>query len=282
MSTKQAAKSEVKVNQTAVAQFIKEHVGKTIIEQTPKDAEGPITYVIAGVHDKKTMGLRPDNGGGKFGMVLIRKQGDETSEPKTLNPNVVLDLLAGREATGFVMGETTVIKTDEAPTGEATSETTAAGATEGGAEGGTTTETKDAAPTKDTKVADEKKAAAEQKRKDKQLAADKREADRKAKATREEEERKEREARKAKKQMSSGKIKALRVFRGEPETVTEGTTHRSRVMAKFRAPEKDGGLGMSMQHANTYYQNCKGIWAKDVLPTVAEQQAQEAEEAAAK
>lgn len=269
-ATAQKGKSETKVNQALVEKFIKEHQGKLLIEQNPPPpASGPVTYVIAGVHESKTMGLRADNGGGKFGMILIKQQGDEASEPKTLNPNLVMDLLAGREAKGFELGTGTAAVTTTTEGGEVK-----AGAEAGDAKKDTTAE--DAAK---AQAAADKKEAADKKKAEKEAKAKARADEKAAKDARELAEKNARESKKAEKAKNSGKFKALRIYRGEPLTIAAGTTHRSRVMAKFRAPESEGGLGMSSQHANTYYQNCKGQWAKDALPE--DQQATAGETAAA-
>lgn len=254
------AGNKTEVNAAAVANFLKTYNGQRVIMENPPPPDaGPTEYIIVGVHEKKTVGLSQQNGSGKFNMILVKKPGaGDDVEPMTLNPNVVLDLAAGREAKGFTLASST----PESGT-ETTTETTAA-PIEGdkGAEVAAKTEPDPAA----VQAAAEKKAAADKKKADKEAAAAKRAADKKTKDEREAKEKAEREARKADKALSSGKIKALRIYRGEPATVPEGTTHRSRVMAKFRAPISEGGLGMSTQHANTYYQNCKGQWATAVLP----------------
>lgn len=255
---------------SAVAQFVAANMGKTVVAvNPPPPASGPITYMIHGVAEGKTTNLSKDNGGGKGEFILLKQQGDETAEPVKLNPNTILDLFRGVESKQYALGTDVAGKLGVDPAtvtteGEAGKTTTEAGAD-------TATETK----TKKVNV------EAEAKKKAKLEAAEKRKTDKEAKDKKAAAEKAARDLKKAEKAKSSGKVKALRVYRGEPETAADGSTHRSRVMAKFRAPESEGGLGMSMQHANTYYQNCKGQWANEKLPTEAEQAKQDAADAAA-
>lgn len=272
MSSTNISNEKSAVSNVIADMFAAKLEGKKVIENNPKPPHsGPITYVITELASN-TKKLSSKYGGQKANYVIAKLEGDETSVIK-LDPNQVMELVEEGK-----VGTMVLEREHDSPfkTSATDGQVTTAGGDEAGDQealkqeltdeqnGATESETKtEAAP--EAKKGRQPNPEAEKKKAEKLAAKQKREAEAKAREDAKEAEKKARADKKEAKAASSGKVKALTIFRSEP---MEGeTTHRSRVMAKFRAPESEGGMGWSKEHANTYYQNCKGLWAEYKLPT---------------